>query len=147
MLIKTKDFSIINLTTEIQNINDKNILIAALLIHAAKIDDNYTDVEKEIIKKALISLNAITPNDAEELLKKAEKIEQESNQIVAFTREIKKNSMEFRLKIIEILWKIVYSDGSSDSYESNLIRRVCGLLYISDRDSGIIKLKVKNSLK
>ena len=130
-----------------ENINDKNILIAALLIHAAKIDDNYTDVEKEIIKKALISLNAISSNEAEELLKKAEKIEQESNQIVAFTREIKKNSMEFRLKIIEILWKIVYSDGSSDSYESNLIRRVCGLLYISDRDSGMIKLKVKNSLK
>ena len=130
-----------------ENINNKNILITALLIHAAKIDDNYTDVEKEIIKKALISLNAITPNEAEELLKKAEKIEQESNQIVAFTREIKKNSMEFRLKIIEILWKIVYSDGSSDSYESNLIRRVCGLLYISDRDSGMIKLKVKNSMK
>ena len=130
-----------------ENINNKNILITALLIHAAKIDDNYTDVEKEIIKKALISLKAITPNDAEELLKKAEKIEQESNQIVAFTREIKKNSMEFRLKIIEILWKIVYSDGSSDSYESNLIRRVCGLLYISDRDSGIVKLKVKNSLE
>ena len=130
-----------------ENINNKNILITALLIHAAKIDDNYTDVEKDIIKKALISLNAITPNEAEELLKKAEKIEQESNQIVAFTREIKKNSMEFRLKIIEILWKIVYSDGSSDSYESNLIRRVCGLLYISDRDSGMIKLKVKNSLK
>ena len=130
-----------------ENINNKNILIAALLIHAAKIDDNYTDVEKEIIKKALISLNAITPNEAEELLKKAEKIEQESNQIVAFTREIKKNSMEFRLKIIEILWKIVYSDGSSDSYESNLIRRVCGLLYISDRDSGMIKLKIKNSMK
>ena len=130
-----------------ENINNKRILITALLIHAAKIDDNYTDVEKEIIKKALISLNAITLNEAEELLKKAEKIEQESNQIVAFTREIKKNSMEFRLKIIEILWKIVYSDGSSDSYESNLIRRVCGLLYISDRDSGIIKLKVKNSLK
>ena len=129
-----------------ENINNKNILITALLIHAAKIDDNYTDVEKEIIKKALISLNAITLNEAEESLKKAEKIEQESNQIVAFTREIKKNSMEFRLKIIEILWKIVYSDGSSDSYESNLIRRVCGLLYISDRDSGMIKLKIKNSL-
>ena len=130
-----------------ENINNKNILITALLIHAAKIDDNYTDVEKEIIKKALISLNAITPNDAEELLKKAEKIEQESNQIVAFTREIKKKSMEFKLKIIEILWKIVYSDGSSDSYESNLIRRVCGLMYISDKDSGMIKLKVRNLLK
>ena len=130
-----------------ESINDKNILITALLIHAAKIDDNYTGVEKEIIKKALISLNSITLNEAEALLKKAEKIEQESNQIVAFTKEIKKNSMEFRLKIIEILWQIVYSDGSSDSYESNLIRRVCGLLYISDRDSGVIKLKVKNLLK
>ena len=130
-----------------ENIDNKNILITALLIHAAKIDDNYTDVEKEIIKKALISLNAIMPNEAEKLLEKAEKVEKESNQIIAFTREIKKNSMEFRIKIIEILWKIVYSDASSDSYESNLIRRVCGLLYISDRDSGMIKLKVKNSLK
>ena len=130
-----------------ENINNKSILITALLIHAAKIDDNYTGVEKEIIKKALISLNEVTPNEAEDLLKKAEKMEQESNQIVAFTKEIKKNSMEFRFKIIEILWKIVYSDGSNDSYESNLIRRVCGLLYISDRDSGIIKLKVKNSFK
>ena len=130
-----------------ENINNKNVLITALLIHAAKIDDNYTDVEKKIIKKALISLNTVTSSEAEELLKKGEKIEQESNQIVAFTREIKKNSMEFRLKIIEILWKIVYSDGTSDTYESNLIRRVCGLLYVSDKDSGIIKLKVKNLMK
>ena len=129
------------------NINNENILVTALLIHAARIDDNYTDVEKEIIKKALISLNAISSNEAKELLEKAEKIEQESNQIVAFTREIKKKSMEFRLKIIEILWKIVYSDGSSDSYESNLIRRVSGLLYVSDKDSGMIKLKVKNLLE
>ena len=129
------------------NINNKNILVTALLIHAARIDDNYTDVEKEIIKKALISLNAISSKEAEELLEKAEKIEQESNQIVAFTREIKKKSMEFRLKIIEILWKIVYSDGSSDSYESNLIRRLCGLLYVSDKDSGMIKSKVKNLIK
>ena len=130
-----------------ENINNKNVLITALLIHAAKIDDNYTDVEKKIIKKALISLNTVTSSEAEELLKKGEKIEQESNQIVAFTREIKKNSMEFRLKIIEILWKIVYSDGTSDSYESNLIRRLCGLLYVSDKDSGMIKLKVQNLIK
>ena len=127
----------------VNNVNNENILITALLVHAAKIDDNYTDVEKKIIKKALMSLNRITPNEAEELLKKAEKIEQESNQIVAFTREIKKNSMEFRIKIIEILWKIVYSDGASDSFESNLIRRVCGLLYISDKDSGVVKQKFK----
>ena len=130
-----------------ENTSNNNILITALLVHAAKIDENYTDVEKNIIKKALVNLKGITPDEAEELLEKAEKKEQDSNQIIAFTREIKKKSMEFRLKIIEILWKIVYSDGSSDNYESNLIRRVCGLLYISDRDSGIIKLKVKNSLK
>ena len=126
---------------------DKNILIAALLIHAAKIDDNYTNFEKEIIKKALMGLYKIKTNEADKLLELAEKKEQVSNQIIEFTREIKKNSMEFRLKIIEILWKIVYSDGTSDNYESNLIRRVCGLLYVSDKDSGIIKLKVKNLMK
>ena len=130
-----------------KNTDNNNILIAALLIHAAKIDDNYTNVEKELITKALIKLNLITHNEAEELLIKAEKKEQESNQIVEFTKEIKKNSIEFRLKIIEILWKIVYSDGTSDSYESNLIRRLCGLLYISDKESGMIRLKVKNSMK
>ena len=130
-----------------KNIDNKNILITALLIHAAKIDDNYTNVEKELITKALIKLNLITQNEAEELLIKAEKKEQESNQIIEFTREIKKNSLEFRLKIIEILWKIVYSDCTNDNYESNLIRRVCGLLYIPDRESGMIKLKVKNLSK
>ena len=129
------------------NDDNKNILITSLLIHAAKIDDNYTNVEKEIIKKALISLKAITTNEAEELIKKAEKKEQESNQIIEFTREIKKNPMEFRIKIVEILWKIIYSDGTSNNYESNLIRRVCGLLYISDKDSGMIKLKMKDSVK
>ena len=75
------------------------------------------------------------------------KKEEESNQIVEFTKEIKKYSIDFRLKIIEIIWKIVYSDGTSDSFESNLIRRICGLLYISDKDNGIIKMKVKNSIK
>ena len=126
--------------------NNKNVLIIALLIHAAKIDENYTENEKKIIKNVIVDLNEINSNQADELLKLAEEKERESNQIIEFTKEIKKYSMEFRLKIIEILWKIVYSDGSSDSYESNLIRRVCGLLYISDRDSGMIKLKVKNSL-
>ena len=130
-----------------EKIHNKNILIAALLIHAAKIDDNYTTIEKEIIKKALTSLFGIKPNETEELFKKAEKKEQESNQIIEFTKEIKKNSMEFRLKIIEILWKIVYSDCTNDNYESNLIRRVCGLLYIPDKESGMIKLKVKNLSK
>ena len=127
--------------------NNKNVLIIALLIHAAKIDENYTENEKKIIKNVIVDLNEINSNQADELLKLAEEKERESNQIIEFTKEIKKYSMEFRLKIIEILWKIVYSDGSSDSYESNLIRRVCGLLYISDIDNGTIKLKVKNSLK
>ena len=130
-----------------ENNDNKNVLIAALLIHAAKIDNSYTNIEKEIIKKALMNLNTITTIQAEELLKEAEKKEQESNQIIEFTREIKKNSIEFRLNIIEILWKIVYSDGTSDNYESNLIRRVCGLLYVSDKDSGTIKVKVENSIK
>jgi len=123
---------------------NKNILVASLLIHAARIDENYTDVEKEIIKKALVELNNISSDQAENLIKFAEKKEEESNQIVEFTREIKKYSMEFRLKIIEIIWKIVYSDGTSDNYESNLIRRICGLLYISGKDNGIIKTKVQN---
>ena len=127
--------------------DNKNILIAALLIHAAKIDENYTDTEKKIIKRALMELNSISSDETEDLIKLAEKKEEESNQIVEFTKEIKKYSMEFRLKIIEVIWKIVYSDGTSDNYESNLIRRVCGLLYISDRDSGMVKLKMKNLLK
>ena len=123
-----------------------NISIVALLINAAKIDENYTETEKEIIKKVIMELNDISYNESEKILKISEKLESESNQIVEFTKEIKKRPMEFRLKIIEILWKIVYSDGSSGSYESNLIRRVCGLLYVSDRDSGMIKQKVKNLL-
>ena len=127
--------------------DNKNILVAALLIHAAKIDENYTDIEKRIIKKALIDLNNVNPDQAEKLIKNAEKKEKDSNQIVEFTREIKKYSMESRLKIIEVIWKIVYSDGTNDSYESNLIRRICGLLYVSDKDSGIIKKKIQDSLK
>ena len=130
-----------------QTPTDKYVLVAALLVHAAKIDNNYTEVEKEMIKKTIIDMGISNSNDAEKILINAEKKEKESNQIVEFTREIKKNSIEFRLKIIEILWKIVYSDGTNDIYETNLIRRVCGLLYISDKDSGIVKLKVKSSIK
>jgi len=126
---------------------NKNILITALLIHAAKIDENYTEVEKKIIKKALVDLFNVNSEQAEELMKYAETKEETSNQIVEFTKEIKKYSMESRLKIIEVVWKIVYSDGTSDNYESNLIRRICGLLYISDKDNGIIKAKVQSLLK
>ena len=127
--------------------SNNNILVIALLIHAAKIDENYTEIEKKIIIKAIIQLYNTSFNESEKLLKLAEKKEEESNQIVEFTREIKKYPMEFRLKIIEIIWKIVYSDDTSDNYESNLIRRICGLLYISDKDNGIIKTKVKNLSK
>ena len=127
--------------------DNKNILIAALLIHAAKIDENYTDAEKEIIKRALMELNNISADQTEDLIKLAEKKEEESNQIVEFTKEIKKYSMKFRLKIIEVIWKIVYSDGTSDDYESNLIRRICGLLYVSGKDNGIIKTKIQNLSK
>ena len=130
-----------------ESLDNKNILVAALLIHAAKIDENYTDIEKRIIKKALIDLNNVSPDQAEKLIKNAEKKEKDSNQIVEFTREIKKYTMESRLKIIEVIWKIVYSDGTNDSYESNLIRRICGLLYVSDKDNGIIKTKIENLSK
>ena len=126
------------------NIESNNTLVAALLIHAARIDEDYTDVERGIIKKAMVDLYEMTLSEAEELIKKSEKKEQESNQIVEFTKEIKKYTMEFRHKIIEILWKIVYSDRTNDMYESNLIRRVCGLLYVSDKDSGEIKIRVQN---
>ena len=126
---------------------DNNILIAALLIHAARIDENYTEIEKKIITKAIMDLNKFGLDRAEEILKDAEKKEEESNQIVEFTRAIKKYPIEFRLKIVEIIWKIVYSDKKNDNYESNLIRRICGLLYVTDKDSGIIKTKIINQLK
>ena len=127
-------------TTQIYN----NILIADLLIHAARIDENYSEIEKKIIKDSLISLLNINSDEADKLIVEAEKKEEESNQIVEFTKEVKKYSMESRLKIIEVIWKIVYSDATNDIYESNLIRRICGLLYISDKDNGIIKTKVQN---
>ena len=126
---------------------NNNIAIVALLVHAAKIDEDYTDKEKEMIKKVIMQLNDVNHDESENLLKASEKLEAESNQIVEFTKEIKKYSMESRLNIIEIIWKIVYSDGTSDSYESNLIRRICGLLYVSDKDNGIVKNKVQNLVK
>ncbi len=127
--------------------NNKNILIISLLVHAAKIDENYTEIERKIILRAIMDLNKSNEEDAEKILSEAEKEEEKSNQIVEFTKEVKKYSIDFRLKIIEIIWKIVYSDGATDNYESNLIRRICGLLYVSDKDNGIVKMKVKNLLK
>ena len=136
-----------NIFKKKETTDDKFVLVAALLIHAARIDENYTDIERKIITKAIIDLNKLSLDKAKQILNDAEKKEEESNQIVEFTREIKKYPIEFRLKIIEIIWKIVYSDGTSDNYESNLIRRICGLLYISDKDNGIIKTKVINQSK
>ena len=131
-----------------KEINEDNlILIPALLIHAAKIDENYSEPEKKIILKAIMDLNKLDLNKAKQVLKSAEKKEEESNQIIEFTREIKKYPMEFRLKIIEIIWKIVYSDWKNDSYESTLIRRICGLLYVSDKDNGVIKERILKQLK
>jgi len=132
-----------NKKEEVKDTNNLSLLVAALLIHAAKIDNNYTEIEKEIIKKALIELKLIQNNNYKDLLSKAEIKEQDSNQIIGFTKEIKKKPMEFRLKIVEILLKIIYSDGVNDDFESNLIRRICGLLYVSNKDSGNLKLKIK----
>ena len=126
------------------NLDNKNIMVAALLVHAAKMDENYTEIERKIIERALIDFTGLPKKKIEEILNLAEKKEQDSNQILEFTQEIKKNNMRFRLQIIELLWKIIYSDGIADQYETNLIRRVCGLLYISDKDNGDIKLKIKN---
>ena len=130
-----------------KEISEKYVLIAALLVHAARIDNIYSEDEKKIIKKAIINLDQSNSTEIEKILEKAEKKEEESNQILEFTKEIKKYSSDFRFKIIELLWEIVYSDGTNDIYESNLIRRVCGLLYVSDKENGIIKLKVEKKLK
>ena len=124
--------------------DNNNLLIktAALFIHAAKIDENYTDKEKEIIKKTLIKLGAklITIN---EIMFAAEKNEEESNQILDFTKDIKNTDNEFKIKIIEALWSIIYSNKEADMYETNLMRRLSGLLYLDNKIMGDIKEKVK----
>ena len=131
---------------ENESSNNKNVLIIALLIHAAKIDENYTENEKTIIKKVIVDLNKINFNQADKLLKLAEKKERESNQIIEFTKEIKKYSMEFKLKIVEMIWKNVYSDATSHDYESNFIRRLIGLMYISDVHCANAKKRVLTKL-
>ena len=119
------------------------VLITALLVHAAKMDENYTIEEKKIIEKALSQLTKKNSDEISQIIMLAEKKESEANHILNFTKEIKKKDINFRKEIINVLWKIILSDGKSDMYESNLIRRVCGLLYISDKESGDIKLKNK----
>ena len=126
--------------------SEKNfVLICALFVHAAKMDENYTDKEKSIILKALSEISDKNEIDLKILLKEAEKKESQSNQILEFTREIKSSEKNFRLKILEVLWKIIYSDGVSDMYESTLMRRLSGLLYVSDKETGDIKQSIINN--
>ena len=129
----------------VDNAKDNNNLLiktAALFIHAAKIDENYTDKEKEIIKKTLIKLGAKL-TAINEIMFAAEKNEEESNQILDFTKDIKNTDNEYKIKIIEALWSIIYSNKEADMYETNLMRRLSGLLYLDNKIMGDIKEKVK----
>ena len=120
--------------------------IAALLIHAAKIDENYEEKEREIIKKTLIELGAEN-SGIDSLISDAEAIEENSNQILNFTREVKNAPLLDKIKIVESLWKIVYSDNSADIYETSLMRRLAGLLYIDAKTMGDLKEKIKKELQ
>jgi len=128
------------------NVDESYSNIAALLIHVAKIDENYEDKEKEIIKKTLIELGAVSSN-IDKLISEASVIEENSNQILNFTREVKNAPESDKIRIIESLWKIIYSDNSADIYETNLMRRLAGLLYIDAKTMGDLKEKVKKELK
>ena len=126
--------------------NDKSYSnIAALLIHVAKIDENYEDKEKEIIRKTLIELGA-TISNIDKLIADASVIEENSNQILSFTREVKNAPESDKIRIVESLWKIIYSDDNADIYETNLMRRLAGLLYIDAKTMGDLKEKVKKEL-
>ena len=118
--------------------------IVSLLIHAAKIDENYTDKEKDLINNFINKFSEENSQNktSSEILEEAENQEKDSNHILEFTREIKKMDMKIRILVLETLWEIVLSDKKSGIYESNLIRRICGLLYISDKISGEVKLSI-----
>ena len=120
------------------------ISIAALLIHSAKIDENYTEKEKKIIRNALIEMGA-DQNDLDKILKDAELKERDSNQILEFTKEVKNKSIEEKKIVIEALWNIIYSDENADIYETNLMRRLSGLLYLDPKVVGDIKEKIKSN--
>jgi len=130
---------------EVDN-NESYSKIASLLIHAAKIDETYEEKEKEIIKKALIDLGANSSN-IDKLILDATIIEENSNQILDFTREVKNMDESDKIKIIESLWKIIYSDDKADIYESNLMRRLAGLIYIDAKIMGDVREKIKKELK
>ena len=124
---------------------DELVQIAALLIHAAKIDEDYTIQEEEIITKALLKIGATT-NNVKEIIRDGKNIEKNSNQILEFTKKVKKMSEQKKIDMIETLWKIIYSNNSADDYESNLMRRLGGLLYIDNKTIGDIKEKIKKEI-
>jgi len=117
--------------------------ISALLVHAANIDENYSDHEKDLVKEFIKSY--LKEENSDEILKKAEEIEKNSNQLLNYTNIIKQNSFEIKKDIIEHLWKVLISDNTVDQYESNLMRRICGLIYFSDKECAEIKLNLLNS--
>ena len=123
---------------------EENFLVktCALLIHAAKIDENYTENEEEIIKKTLLELGA-KKETITQIMKGAKSIEENSNQILDFTKEVKNLSEANKIKIVEALWSIIYSNKNADIYETNLMRRLSGLLYIDSKTMGNIKEKIK----
>ena len=130
-----------------KNDQNSNLMLktASLLIHAAKIDENYTDAEKSIIKETLLNLDSKN-SDIEKLMIDAENKEKNSNQILDFTKEIKNTDQSFKVKIIETLWKIIYSNKEVDMYESNLMRRLSGLLYLDNKLAAEIKERIKKDL-
>ena len=126
-----------------KNNNLSLIAVASLLIHSAKIDENFTEKEKQIIKKALIEMGA-KPEKLDQIIEESEKKEKDSNQILDFTREVKNINEEKKKLIIEALWNIIYSDKNADMYETNLMRRLSGLLYLDNKIVGDIKKKIIN---
>ena len=127
-----------------KTLDQKDIIgITALLVHAAKIDEQYSDHEKILIKEFIKSY--LKNDDSDEILKKAEEIECNSNQLLNFTNLIKKNTTEVKSDIIEHLWKIIISDNTIDQYESNLMRRICGLIYFPDKMCAEIKMRLLNN--
>ena len=129
-----------------KNIKDPLAKIAALLIHVAKIDENYTEKERNIIKKAIIDLGS-NNEVIDDILIKAEEIEKNSNQILDFTKEVKNMNTDSKIKVFEVLWNIIYSDNSADMYENSLMRRLTGLLYLDTKIVGNIKNKIIKNLK
>ena len=126
--------------------NQNFIKVAALLIHAAKIDQDYSENEEKIIKKALLEIGIKTEN-VQEIISAGKEIESNSNQILDFTKEVKKMDNEDKIKIIETLWRIIYSNKEADVYETSLMRRLGGLLYIDNKIMGIIKERIIKEIK